>query len=409
MKFFIEKPFNCTGWLLIITLLGALLRIYGTLNNRVYGDEILAYERSIEYAAGEPEACYLSQAHFKHSSRMPGPLWAMFWFNTMRLGGSIESVPLVIALLNTALIPLTYLLALRMFSFPVPILSALFQALNPWAIYYSIGSYNTLLVALPSTLLLLALWSAITNKKTKHSFWIGFLPLLAFQFHGSILPMFFAALVVMIIYRKIINWMAFFFGIVSAIPFYWRYVLEESARGWHNTFMMLLSEKTNFSFGCLKVFNIPLTMMTNWCHSWFDSFNEYFSFADRFLISKFVLLFFNIISILLTAIFVYGFAVLARKAYLKGQSGQQLDEKEKQSFQFLVITLVVPLLIFFVSFQDFSSRYTIVQTALLSIIPAVVLIKYVAHHPFRNIISTMLILVFIFNAILSVNFYRYTQ
>src|SRR5205814_5982468 len=105
-------------------------------------DGVEAYQVAVDYGHGNSRAQYLGQPNYNFHSKLPGPLWTIFCFVSYRFFGSIEGTILTVILLNTTVIYLVYLLALRTLGVRSALWAALFAATFPWVVYYSGGVYN---------------------------------------------------------------------------------------------------------------------------------------------------------------------------------------------------------------------------------------------------------------------------
>src|SRR5579863_8158466 len=102
-----------------IMCLGLLLRLIGLYWGQAYhpaamGDEMQAYRVAVDLGAGQERAIYIGQPNFK-TGKLPGPLWALFWLAGLKIGGSPETVCLMMIVLHTCVIYLVYRLAENIF------------------------------------------------------------------------------------------------------------------------------------------------------------------------------------------------------------------------------------------------------------------------------------------------------
>lgn len=362
--------------LLLITLAGGLVRLAGWDWGEGYrwvniGDEIDAYEFALDLAEGQGIAHYLGQPQVQKRGRAPGPWWGVLWLIGLRLAGSPEGLILLVALLNTAVIPLTYTLGRRVFDRPTGLWAALLMGLSPWAVCYSIGLQNPMLLAFPGALLFVALWRTVTVDKTPAVFWVALLLALIPFFHFISVILIPPVLFLFLITPQKLHrgWLAA--GIIAGAALYIPYFYWDWIDGWTNTKGLLFSSGSGFSPGVLKALTIPLMLTTNWGLRWATgSFPEYLEIGDYALGSFVVLLFSNLVSFGLTGL---AFFLIGRE--IKTRLGG-LWTKPRLAFEwapepvFILVMLGGPLFLAILSGADFQGRYAPFLLPLLVLIPA---------------------------------------
>jgi hypothetical protein len=361
------------GWvLLLIILLGLSIRLAGLVWGQAYcyfaqGDSVEAYFVAMKYSAGEARSQYLGQPNYNEKSKLPGPLWTIFCFLGLRLGGSINGLITAIILLNTAAIYLTYKLADVTIGSRASLWAALICATQPWAVYYSVLVYNPDVMAFLSGLFSLALWDVTQRPKSRNIFWACWLLMIMPQFHMSGLMLVPAALVVVVISgaRLHVPWLIA--GVVAGGLMYVPYLQGELAHGWQNTIGMFSGHEKH-SWEGLKALSAPLSFLVSWAPRWTRSAGEYRELGRACFGSFGAFLAFSLLSGLV-AVFLLAGAFLKIKAALNG-----FWESPRRAFSrspgvlFLFIVVAVPILIGLISRKAFHTRYCLVfLPALLSL------------------------------------------
>ncbi len=406
----IQRPLP---WMILITLLGLILRLAaywpgGAFSYFAFGDEILAYDRALDYAMGVDEARYLSQAKFTANSHTPGALWTVFWLNAMRLGGGPHAVALAMLLLNTAAIVFVYMLGSRLLGRRGGLWAALFMATQPWAVYYSVGAYNPEIMAFFGSLTFLALWETIHNDRSPQIFWVGLLPLLALQFHASSGAMFIGALATLGLTRKRLHWPAGAAGLAAGLLFYLPYLQGDAARGWANTRMMFGDTDETFSFGCLKAITTPFSLLMSWCARWtLPDFRDYLAMGDAVCGSYLAMFAFKALGTAVTLCCLWEFIRAAAAPWRGTRGNPRAAFARSPRMVFLSALLAVPLLVFLVSGQNYSSRYGIFQLPILVMIPAVCLAQRAAALRFKKLLYWAAAITVAFNVYFLLAFFNY--
>lgn len=400
-------------WITLIVLLGLALRLSAYFHGQAFayfafGDEILAYERALEYATGEENALYLSQAKFTEKSYMPGSLWAAFWFNAMRFGGGPHAVAAAIMALNVAAIIFVYMLGCRMLGVKAGLWAALFMATLPWIVYYSVGAYNPEIMAFFSSLTLLALWPAMNREKTTHVFWGGFLPMIALQFHGSGMPLLASSALAMLLSGKRQRWGVFALGILAGILFYWPYFRLDSANDWSNTRLLFTRSESYFSLGCLKSITTPLSLLTSWCPRWtLPDFADYKAMGDAVFGSYLLMFAFKALGVFVAVVFIIGFARETIRVCRAGGRRIRGIIAADPAIMLTCVFLITPTVIFLLSFQNYSSRYAIFQLPALVMIPAVSITRRTPALTKTTLFRAAVIVTIAFNVYFLFGFFNY--
>ena len=396
--------------LLFTVLLGFLLRWYSLYEGHGYiyfaiNDEIDALRYAFGFMAGDPHMWYLGQPTLNQQALIPGPIWAMFLAALYKLGGSsVEGAIFLMVLLNTLVIYLVYLLASRLMPARYALLSALFYALSPWAIYYSAGIYNPMPLALLGVLLFLALWQTLNVEKSRAVFWVLVLAACIPQFH--IIGIFYYPAILLLLacspMRLNLRWLVA--GAIAGALLYLPYLIGEILHDWSNL-RAVLGGPPKFSFGILKILSIPIGMLTNHPGQWPGySTAELIDFANRWFGSYLVLIFINLISLMLALFFVAGFI---RKFYTSIRSSAfnlKTALVNHHQYIFIGVLLVLPLLIYILLGKAYATRYSIFIFPLLFLIPALY-IAGIKNVGFKRIVLSALFLMFICNIYLVLVFY----
>ncbi len=403
-------------WLVLIVLLGFALRFIGYYKGESFsyfkfGDEILAYDRAVDYAMGIKEASYLSQARFTPHSHTPGALWTVYWLNSMRLTGGHHSVALVTLILNTMGIVFVYLLGRRLLGTKGGLWAALLTATLPWAVYYSIGAYNPDLMFFFSSLTFLTLWISFREENSPHVFWAVLLPLTAMQFHTSATAMLTGVITALILTRKPIKWSALISGIFIGLLFYLPYLLNEAQNNWHNTKTMLIDSGEKFSFGCIKALTTPFTLLMSWCPRWtLPDFQDYLTMGNATFGSFMIMFAFKALGSVIVFYCLWHFFSTLVKLWRKTNR----PDKTLRTFvalypaqSFVVIFLVMPLLVFLLTGHNYASRYGIFQLPILVMLPVFCLVSDKTSKSLRKLLRYGMTITVIFNIYFLWAFFNY--
>ncbi len=399
--------------LLVIVAAGLVLRLLGLVLGHGYyktgfGDDMEAFRSALSYLEGDAKAQYLGQPHF-NSGKVPGPLWAMLWSIPLRFGGSPVTVSLFIILLNVATIPLVYILARRLFGQSCALLAALFFAIFPWPVYFSTSCNNPSVMATLGVLLFLALWDVCTTPGSAHIFWVCLV--LAAMPHFHMVGVFYVpfVLVVILLSGSRINrkWLAA--GVLAAVIIYIPYINGELSNHWENT-RQVLGGKSKFQTGVTKILTSQVNVLSNVISRWTGhSLAEYRAFGDAALGSFYVLLGFNVISVILGIFFLGDFIRdLSRQFRGRWLAFRQVF-RSSPALCFTGILLFGPLLLFALTGHDFATRYLYVQFPLLFCLPALFWLKVLRMERWRTILAGGVILTMIFNVAITPVFFHYQK
>ncbi len=350
-----------------IVLLGFLLRLSGLYLGQAYsyfgqGDGVAAYSVAVDFGHGEERALYIGQPNYNRTSKLPGPLWTIFCYLGLRLGGGIQGVIWAVILLNTLLIFLVYLLAARTVGRTAALWAALFVATFPWPIYYSVGVYNPDVMAFVGTLLFLALWRTSQHNKSRSIALVLVLLFALPQFHMSGLMVIPAVVAVLWLApnRLSVPWLLV--GLAGGMALYMPYVLGELAHGWQNTRGMF-SGKGGFSWDSLKVLSVTPGLLCNWAPQWFQTMAQHRQMAIASCGFYPVLLALNVVSALLVVLIVAGMSCKIRAALSGFFRAPRLVYSRSPGMAFLVLTCLVPLAFALISGKPFHTRYALVLLA----------------------------------------------
>jgi len=333
-------------------------------------DEIQALKYALDFLAGEPTTYYLGQPAL-NQGHIPGPLWSMFVALIYKLGGSsVEGMFLIMAIINSLVIYPVYRLALKILPPGYALLAALSYALAPWAIYYSVGIYNPMLLGVLGALLFLALWNTLDNDNSRAVFWVMLLSAAIPQIH-MIGVFYYPAILLLLIFSPArLNRRWLFAGAVAGVTIYLPYLVGEMLHQWSNLHGVLSSTE-KFSSGVLKILTIPVGMLTNHPGEWpgYHS-HELIGYANRWFGSYLVLLFLNIISLFLALWFVIGFSKRFFTALRNSEFRFKNALAQHRAVVFIGTLLVLPLLCYVLTGKAYATRYSIFIFPLLFLLPA---------------------------------------
>jgi 4-amino-4-deoxy-L-arabinose transferase-like glycosyltransferase len=399
--------------LLVIVFAGLVLRMLGLTCGHGYyqtgvGDDMEAFQSALSYLEGDAKAQYLGQPHF-NSGKVPGPLWAMLWSLPLRFGGSPVAVILFIILLNVATIPLVYILARKLFGPSCALWTALFYAISPWPVYFSISCNNPSVMALLGVLLFLALWDVCNTPRSAHIFLVCLLLAAMPQFH--MVGVFYVPFVLLVILLSgsRINRKWLIAGVLAAVIIYLPYITGELNNHWENT-RQVLSGKSKFQLGVAKVLTSQVNVLSNVISRWTGHhLAEYRAFGDTVLGSFYVLAGFNAISVFLGILFLGDFI----RDLLRPLRGRRFAPRQvfrsSPSLYFTGILLFGPLLLFVLTGHDFATRYLYVQFPLLFCLPALFWVKVLRTERWRTFLAGGMTLTTVFNLVITPVFFHYQK
>ncbi len=398
-------------FLILAIAIGFLLRFYGVYAGQGYhyfaiNDELSAYEYALSLLSGNEEALYLAQPSFA-GGQAPGPVWTIFWVLLLKLGGnSVDGAIFWMAVVNTFTIYLVYLIANNFLNPRYALLTTLIYATAPWPIYYSVGVWNPLALALWGGLLFLSLWAVANHDHSRHIFWVCLVAAIIPQFH--MVGVFYIPAILLILFlmptRLSRRW--FVVGVIAGVAVYVPYLVGEMYHDWENT-RNILAKGTNFSFGVAKIISAPVTVLSSAPARWMtDGFAELKYFGDSYFGSYIVLVFFSLISFANSIVFLVSFlATLCRS--LKGKwFSLKRAYRDNPVPLYLGILIVVPIVLFSLTGQNYASRYTILIFPLLFLLPAFFIRNRTSIRAKRFWIGNITLII-IFNVYLIISFFSY--
>jgi hypothetical protein len=402
------------GLLVIIVAAGFLLRWCGLSWAQGYHpeggirDEIEAYEVALDYAAGDEAFQYLGQPRF-HDGRIPGPLWAIFWLTPLRLGGSPETVMLVMILLNTASIPLVYLLSKKLFGPRCSLWAVTLYALSPGPVYHSVGALNVQVMAFLGVLLYLALWDVAQRSESANIFWVCVVPAVMTHFH--MIAAFLVPVVVWVIFLAptIVNRKWLTAGLVVAAALYAPYLYGDATHNWSNTRQML-NFRAPFSFSALKFLLLPIDALSNVIDSSTGAtFTDYVAFGNTALGSFYLLALLNAISVILAALFVGGFLREFAQVIRSHWRNPRAAFQSSPQVVFTGLFLCLPFLILTISGAPCFSRYAIVLYPLVFALPSIFLEKLSPTSRWQRLFVRSIAVMIVLNVLLILALFRYQR
>jgi hypothetical protein len=364
------------------------------------GDEIEAYRYALGARAGEERAAYIGQPNFR-GGKLAGPLWAWFWLVGLEIGGSPEAVSLLVLMLNTFVIYFVYRLAENVLGSAYSLWAALFCAASPWAVFFSVGCWNPLPMAFLGGLLYMALWDVVTRPNSWNIFGICVLTAVMSQFH--MIVVFIAPVIVLVLWLSASRlnrcWLAA--GLLASVALYIPYVVGEARHGWQNT-RNILHGDTSASAAVLKVFTLPIMGLSNLLTgATKPEIAAYRAMGNAYFGSFWILVVFNVLSLALSAVIVGSFFTHLFQSLRGNWRSPRRAFASAQPEAFIALLLVLPLLLFLVSFYNYSSRYMIVGFPLLFLLPALFMVREQHADGWRRFARGMIILTIAFSAIFS--------
>ncbi len=399
--------------LLLIVAAGTVLRLLGLVWGHGYyqtgiSDDMEAFSSALSYLEGDPKAQYLGQPHF-NSGHVPGPLWAMLWSLPLRFGGSPVTVIMLIIILNVITIPLVFILARKLFGPSCALWTALFYSVSPWPVYFSVSCNNPSATAFLGVLLFLAVWDVINTPRSANIFWACLL--LAAIPHFHMVGIFYIPFVLILLHlsgsRINRKWLAA--GVLAAVVIYLPYIGGELNNHWENT-RQVFGGKWKLQAGVVKVFTSQANVLSNVITRWIGRHAaEYKTFGDAALGSFYILAVFNLISVILSILFLGNFVSdLLRQFHGRWPTFRRLFWSAP-SMWFTSILLFGPLLLFAMTGHDFATRYLYVQFPLLFCLPALFLEKVTRMEKWRTVLGGGMILTTVFNLAVTPLFFHYQK
>lgn len=258
------------GWLALILVCGALLRLAGLVWGQAYNpdagqaDGLEAVEVAVAWQQGERPAQYLGQPRFRVGSKLPGPAWTLVCVAGLQLGGSAMGIAWLLAGANLAAIFLIYRLACLTVGPRAALLAAALVAVGPLAVQNSIVVFNPALLPLLATWLFLALWRVAGRDRSRAIAWVVFLLALLPQFHMAALLLGPAILLVLCLSGRPVHggWLAA--GLLGGAILYLPYVQGEAAQGWANTRAMFAAVPGNYHWDLPAVLVSPARFLVSY-------------------------------------------------------------------------------------------------------------------------------------------------
>jgi hypothetical protein len=382
-------------WLFLIILLGFGIRFTGVTWGQAYSnfsttDSLAAYSFTVDYALGDPRAQYIGQPNYNEHSKVPGPLWSLFCFIGLRSWGSVEGIVLLILLLNTATIYLTYLLTERTLGPPYSFWAALLAATLPFPVYYSNFVYNPNVMPFLGALFFLVLWDVTQKDFSRSIFWLGVLFLAMPQFHLSGLSLLSVAILVLALSSTRLNVRWLVAGIMVGTCFYIPYIRGEMAHGWENTLNMT-SGRNGHWWGGLKALVAPWNFLINYVPQWTHSETEYRQLGKECFGWFGILVILNIVSAVIAILLLVRAFGESRKAMHGLLSAPRQTFQRSPGILFLTIIIVVPLFQSLISRQSFHSRYAIVVLPALLALVSYALVQWLASPRFGRMFAIAIV------------------
>ena len=362
-----------------IVLFGTLLRLYAAYAGQGYhafaiNDEIAALHQALAWLAGEESAQYLGQPSFAQG-QLPGPLWTLLWVLFYKLGGdSVTGVIYGMALLNSVTIYLVYLIARYFMTAEEALLSCFLFSIAPWAVFYSSGVWNPLVLAFLGGLLVLSLWRVVILEQSKSIFWVCLVTAAIPQFH--MIGIFYAPVILLIFYLQptALNRPWFVLGLIAGLALYIPYILGDMSHDWDNTRRMLAGSGHEGSYGVAKIITAPLTMLSSIPGRWLgETFADGKILGNALFGSYIVLLVFACITLVNAMCYIGSFLYVMGQGLRRERFSLKRYFSAHREMAFMSIMLVVPLLLFTLTRHNYASRYSIIVFPLLFLLPVLFL------------------------------------
>jgi hypothetical protein len=403
-----------TVGLLAILVLGCGLRLAGLFWGQGWGshftdrDEVLAYQTAVNYGLGDEQAKYLGQPKFNKASQLPGPLWTLFGFVSIRLWKFPQAIGFSMVLLNTFFVYLVYLLAKRVLGIEYSLWAALFAATQPWAVFYSVGAYNPEIMPALGALVFLALWAVTQRPYSSAGFWVCFLLLISFQIHLSGLLLVPAILVLLILSPQPISKRWSLAGMAAGGAMYIPYLLGEMAHGWANT-LGIAQGRDYFSLGIFKALTMPISLMIGWGGGlWGGRYtSDYLAMGDAYFGSRWIMLAFLTLETTLVILFTVGFVKELRDALRGKWSLPKAAFRQAPALVFITVLLMIPILCFFLTGHSYATRYGLIQFSVLLLLPPLFIVRRLPAFKRARLLRGCIMLMVLFHCFLMVSFSLY--
>lgn len=207
---------NNLFWIIIIFIVASVFRIFSLDLIEFKSDEaITVYQTALFY----------NQPHIIERGLISGigvynfPLFNYLMVFLSVFSRNPELLSFLIALINSILLVVFYLIVRKYFNQLTAIFTSLLLAFSPWAIIFSRKIWAQDLIFLFLIPLIGLIYELIFKKNNKVSFWIFLLLILLVQLHGSGLYFFITTIIIFLFYRVSLNYKAAILGIlVGLIP-----------------------------------------------------------------------------------------------------------------------------------------------------------------------------------------------
>ena len=399
-------------WLTLVIVLGAALRwtqvewAQGYCFN-MQGDGLLAWARAVDYARGEASSQYLGQPQYNRYSHLPGPLWAQFCLVGMRLTGSPEGIMILIALVNTAVIGLAFLLVHQACGQRTALWAALLMATFPRAILFSAGVYNPNVMACLGAVFFLALWRVVRNDRSRAVFWVALIPLISLQFHMSGLMLLLTAIVLLVLTAARCHWRWMLAGVLVAVLSYVPYLQGELATHWQNSRGMIHGGSSHHTVGALKVLLSSAGYLVNWSPGWIRDNHEYLELARYGFGHPVVLLALYGLSTVLAALMFRSVWIVVREDLKTFTWSTRRAFFARSGRAVLASMFLVPVLVSLLEGRGFHARYALAFLVPIYGVAAIGLSRLVEASRRRNEVRWLVVLVLLSNVwiVLATNLY----
>ena len=396
---------------LLIFAIGIALRVYAWYMGEGYlyyaiNDEILAYRYALGFLAGEPHTYYLAQPAFA-AGQAPGPLWTLFWVMLLKLGhDSVHYALCWMALFNSIAVYLFYRLARHFVTPSLALFAMIYFALSPWTIYYSVGMWNPLPLVVIGSILFLSLWNVLTQDDSLQIFWVCLFSAIVPQFH--MIGIFYLPIILflLIINPHSINkkWLAL--GISAGIAIYIPYLIGEWQHDFANTRNMLTGT-ADHSYGVVKIFTAPLTMLTSIPAGWAGrEFSDTIEYANTWFGSIYLLLLFCLLSLAYGIAAYFEFLKSAFYLFKRYWRKPAVALSQQPKIVFLASLIILPLILFVFTRHSYATRYTILIFPLLFLLP-VIFYSTISKPAVKNAFIATTIIILLFNIYLTMSYFYY--
>lgn len=397
--------------LALVLLLGLGLRLYSAyagdgFHYYAINDEVSAYQFIMAFLAGEPYAQYIGQPVFA-GTQVPGPLWTLYGVLLYKLGGeSLSTGILYSAAIHSVVVYLVYRFSRNFVSGSYSLFTALLFATLPWPIYHAAGLYNPTVLALFGSLLFMAMWRVCSVADSRAIFFVCLLLAAIPQFHMIGIFYIPVAALVLLLLSPGINRRWLLLGGVAGFSLYLPYLIGEMQHGWSNTHN-LFSEDTGRSWGWLKIFTTPASLLTVIPGSATpDDGNTFKELGNRFFGAYFVLLTISVVSLLAAMVIYLGYLkhfTAAAVALLKGR--REAIEAHRQTL-FVGGMIFLPLVFFALTGHSYTSRYAMLIMPLLFMLPAILVGKSSSAR-LKQIFPVVVVVLAAYSSYLAVVTYHY--